>query len=80
MAIPCHDANILLRDGRAPAGGSGRKVRIDFGIGVAQVRRYCARLGPRMLLRLRRTGSHWENVHTADRMPCPIREPSMRGS
>ena len=24
MAIPCHDANILLRDGLAPAGGSGR--------------------------------------------------------
>jgi hypothetical protein len=44
VAIACHDANILLRHGLAPAGGSGRKVRFDFGAGVAEVRRYYAKL------------------------------------
>ena len=44
MAIPCHDANILLRDGLAPAGRSRCKFRFDFGGDVAEVRRHCAKL------------------------------------
>ena len=52
MAIPCHDANILLRDGLAPAGGSSAKFIFDFGTGVAEVRRYCAKLETWTLLRL----------------------------
>jgi hypothetical protein len=39
-----------LRDRLAPAGGSSRKFRFDFGADVAGVRRYCAKLEIRMLL------------------------------
>jgi hypothetical protein len=40
--------------GWARTGGSGRKFRIDFGAGAAEVRRYCAKLEARMTLRLLR--------------------------
>ena len=85
VAIPCHDANILLRDRLAPAGGSRRKFHLDFGTGVAEVRRHCARLETRMLLRLlrRRYRPAWTrgaNARTTIECDCAIREPSTRGS
>jgi hypothetical protein len=43
VAIRCHDVNILLRAGLYPAGGSSRRFLVDFGIGVAEVRRHCVR-------------------------------------
>ena len=45
VAIPCHDANILLRAGLLPAGGSIRTFLFDFGAGVAGVGRHCVGLG-----------------------------------
>ena len=43
VAIPCHDANILLRRRLVPAGGSRCKFRFDLGGDVAEVRRHCAK-------------------------------------
>jgi hypothetical protein len=40
-----------LRDGLTPAEGSSRKFRSDFGVGVAGLRRHCAKLETGMPLR-----------------------------
>jgi hypothetical protein len=50
VAIRCHDANILLRDGLAVQKFNG-KFRINFGEGVAELRRYCAKSETRKVLR-----------------------------
>jgi len=43
VAIRFHDANILLRDGLAPSKSTNGKFRIDFGVGVAKLRRHYAK-------------------------------------
>jgi hypothetical protein len=51
VAIRCHDVNILLRDGFAPSESASGRFRTDFGLGVAELRRHCAKFEIGMSMR-----------------------------